>query len=320
MRNPLGQRLSTSLGLGPWLAVAVVASLTSGAAGCVASADGGGGSEGSGSGPTVGGAHSTRDAHENGDGTRGAESVSPILYHGGSVMLGTVGVYLIWYGNWTGWKAPTILPDFVRSFGGSPYYAINTTYTDSKGRHVSNAVALAGETTDAYSQGSSLDMTSVGAVVSANIAAGKLPLDANGVYFVLTSNDVAEGTFCAGYCGYHSYENVSGTWIKYSFVGNPARCPSSCEAQSTGPNGSASADAMASILAHELEETTSDPYVHAWTDASGRENADKCAWTWGATYRAANGATANMRLGARDYLIQQNWVNAGGGYCALHYP
>ncbi|HSR08245.1 MAG TPA: hypothetical protein VLM42_13915, partial [Bryobacteraceae bacterium] len=49
------------------------------------------------------------------------------------------------------------------------------------------------------------------------------------------------------------------------------------------------------------------------------ENADKCAWTFGSEYKATNGSLANMKLGARDYLIQQNWVNAGGGYCALSY-
>ena len=76
---------------------------------------------------------------------------------------------------------------------------------------------------------------------------------------------------------------------------------------------------MASIIAHELEEATTDPDLNAWYDRRGYENADKCAWTFGTTYTAANGAMANMKLGARDYLIQQNWVNAGGGYCALSY-
>jgi hypothetical protein len=28
----------------------------------------------------------------------------------------------------------------------------------------------------------------------------------------------------------------------------------------------------------------------------------------------SNGAQANMKLGARDYLIQRNWVNAAGGF------
>jgi len=32
-----------------------------------------------------------------------------------------------------------------------------------------------------------------------------------------------------------------------------------------------------------------------------------------------NGAYANMLLGGKDYLIQRNWVNAKGGYCATSY-
>jgi hypothetical protein len=51
----------------------------------------------------------------------------------------------------------------------------------------------------------------------------------------------------------------------------------------------------------------------------GRENADKCAWTFGTEYTVSNGSKANLKLGTRDYLIQQNWVNASGGYCAMSY-
>jgi len=55
------------------------------------------------------------------------------------------------------------------------------------------------------------------------------------------------------------------------------------------------------------------------------ENADKCAWKFGTTYTTANGQKANMKLGARDFLIQQNWVNAVKmpgriqGYCDLQH-
>jgi hypothetical protein len=75
---------------------------------------------------------------------------------------------------------------------------------------------------------------------------------------------------------------------------------------------------MASIISHELEEAVSDPDLNAWYDRRGAENADKCAWTFGTTY-TVGGAKANMRLGQRDFLIQQNWVNAAGGYCAKSF-
>jgi hypothetical protein len=242
-----------------------------------------------------------------------------ISYRGGPVILGTVNVYYIWYGNWSGNTGTTILTDFANNIGGSPYFNINTTYYNSAGTHVSNAVHYAGSTTDSYSQGTSLTDAQIQTVVSSAITSGRLPLDTNAVYFVLTSSDVtASSGFCTQYCGWHTHGTISGSDIKYSFVGNPDRCPSACADQTVGPNGNAGADGMASIVAHELEEATTDPDLNAWYDNRGYENADKCAWTFGTTY-TANGALANVKLGTRDFLIQRNWVNAAGGYCSMSY-
>jgi hypothetical protein len=267
----------------------------------------------------------TRDTFQSADSTdnpvlRGKPGGNGISLHGGPVLLGTVNAYYIWYGNWTGNSAVTILEDFAKSLGGTPHWNINTTYTDSSGAHVSNSLALAGTTTDSYSQGTSLSDAQIQTVVSSAITGGKLPKDTNGIYFVLTSSDVtASSGFCTQYCGWHTHGTISGSDIKYSFVGNPDRCPSACAAQTTGPNGNAGADGMASIIAHEAEEATTDPDLNAWFDTRGYENADKCAWTFGTQYTTANGAKANMKLGTRDFLIQQNWVNANGGFCAVSF-
>jgi hypothetical protein len=247
-------------------------------------------------------------------------SNSTIIYHGGPVILGTTNVYFVWYGNWAGNSATTILSDLAQSIGGSPYFNINTTYFNGAGTHITNSVSFGGSTTDSYSLGPSLSDNGVQGVVTAAVSSGRLPRDTNGVYFVLTSADVNETSgFCTQYCGWHTHANISGSDLKYAFVGNPDRCPSACEQQTVGPNDNAGADGMASILSHELEESVTDPDLNAWYDRRGEENADKCAWTFGATYAVSNGAQANMRLGTRDFLIQQNWVNASGGFCALSY-
>jgi len=63
--------------------------------------------------------------------------------------------------------------------------------------------------------------------------------------------------------------------------------------------------------------------MDAWVNISGTtytENADLCAWTFGPVGTSANGAKTNIHLGARDYLIQQNWLNAIGGFCGMSYP
>ena len=250
----------------------------------------------------------------------GGASSTPISFHGGPVLVNGVNVYYIWYGNWSSNTATTILPKLAMNIGGSPYFNINTTYYDGSGKHVPNLVTLMGQATDTGSHGTALSDAAIQAVVSAAISSGALgPADPNGVYFVLTSADVnATSGFCTQYCGWHTHGTISGTDIKYAFIGNPDRCPSACSAQTTSPNGNLGADAMASIIAHELEEATTDPDLNAWYDRRGYENADKCAWTFGAT-KVTNGAHWNMTLGGLNFLIQQNWVNASGGYCALSY-
>lgn len=78
------------------------------------------------------------------------------------------------------------------------------------------------------------------------------------------------------YCGWHTYNYVGNTPIKYSFVGNAlTRCPSGCMKQVTGPHGSDGADGMVSVIAHELAEAVSDPLINGWFRSSdGKENAD----------------------------------------------
>ncbi len=87
--------------------------------------------------------------------------------------------------------------------------------------------------------------------------------------------------------------------------------------QTNSPNNNPGADAMASTIAHELDEVVTDPNLDAWYDSGGNEVADKCAWTFGSPYKVSNGSMANMKLGGNDYCIQENWVNAAGGSCGL---
>jgi hypothetical protein len=244
-----------------------------------------------------------------------------ISNHGGPIMTGTKTAYYIWYGNWAGNTATTILTDFANSIGGSPYFNINTTYTNSSGGKVDNSVVYGGATTVAYPYGTALTDANIQSIVADAINTGALPKNTNAVYFVLTSQDVnATSGFCTQYCGWHTHGTIGGSDIKYSFVGNAARCPSGCAAQSaSSPNNNIGADGMASIIAHELEEAATDPDLNAWYDTRGAENADKCAWTFGTQSTASNGSKYNVTLGSRQYLIQQNWVNAAGGYCAMSY-
>jgi hypothetical protein len=252
--------------------------------------------------------------------TAGAKTSNGISYHGGPVLTAGVNAYVIWYGSWSGNSATTILPTLLSGLNQSPYYNVNTTYHNGANVRVPNSVTLAGQTTDAYSQGrTNLSDGAINTIVASALSSGRLPRDANGLYFVLTSVDVSKSGFLTSYCGWHTHATIGGADIKYSFVGDPGTNGACSMQTSVSPNGNVGADAMASVIAHELEETATDPDLNAWYDQRGYENADKCAWTFGTTYSVANGSKANMRLGGLDFLIQRNWVNASGGYCALSY-
>src|SRR6476646_4463651 len=135
--------------------------------------------------------------HANPNGAVGKTTTNGINYHGGPVMLGATNAYYIWYGNWSGNSATSILTDLANNIGGSPYYNINTTYYDGSNTHVSNSVSYGGATNDSYSQGTALSDAAIQSVVSSAISSGRLPKDTNGIYFVLTSSDV---TASSGFC------------------------------------------------------------------------------------------------------------------------
>jgi len=256
----------------------------------------------------------------------GAGANNGILYHGGAVMPGTVNLYFIWYGNFSSGPAASDTNETVRlltslfsvgGLGGTPWSRINSTYYDAS-HPVSGNFALAASASDNYSHGKQLSDSGVAAVVAAAINQRLLPKDANGVYFVLSSSDVAETSgFCSKYCGWHSHMGLSGADIKIAFIGNPDRCPTSCEEQLISPNSDSGADSMASVMAHETQEAISDPDLNAWYDLSGNENADKCAWKWGPVTGIPGNGAWNMTAAGRNWLIQMNWENSRGGGCDL---
>ena len=253
----------------------------------------------------------------------GAASTSNLTYHGGPVMVAPTNLYYIWYGSQWDTASKNVLTNLGKYIGGSPYYNINTTYYNGSNVHVQNSVTLAGTTTDSGTLGTRLTDANIASIVSSAITSGRLPADANGVYVVLTDKaTTATSGFCTQYCGWHDHTTISGKDIKYAFVGNAeTQCASACGATSPSPNGTPGADGAASVLAHELEEAVTDPNLNAWySSADGMENADKCAWTWGTTSLASNGAKYNQTFGTMKYLIQQNWLIASTQKCVQKYP
>ena len=122
--------------------------------------------------------------------------------------------------------------------------------------------------------------------------------------------------FGTAFCGWHNHGTILGSDIKYSFVGNPDRCPRGCEAQTVSPNGDSGADGMAYIMDHETEETISDLDLNVWWNSNtGAENADQCAWKFGPLHGTLGAGAFIETFGSHNWLIQMNWENARKGGC-----
>jgi len=245
-----------------------------------------------------------------------------INYHGGPIMPNTVNVYLIFYGKWQNGAhqsdskaSKKLIKTFVTGISGSPFEMINSTYGDNS-NDVTGLVNLAASVSMAYPFTNNLGSNGARSAVTKAITSGKVPADSNAVYFLLTSSDVSEGGFCSSYCGYHSHSSIAGQDIKWSFIGNPDRCQSACEAQTKSPNNNSGADGLVNILSHELEEAISDPDLNAWFMSNGNENADACAWRFGTLLGGSIGNGGyNEQFGGKNWLLQMNWENARGGGC-----
>lgn len=277
---------------------------------------------------------------------RPGTSNTGIYYHGGPVLQSRTNVVAIYWSSATiyanGPKPGTsggqcsdhsLVGTFLSGVGGSPYFNINSTYTDGSGNHIANAVNYTGcwaNETNAPSGSASVSDAQMQSMILSGFSNGAIAYDPNTLYAIFTSGSVnLGGGFGTQYCAYHFWFtatiNGASRVVKYAAMPYDYAFPSACSMFAGNgavlpPNGDPGADAEVNTLAHETEETTTDPEGTAWFDHRGFENADKCAWTFGTTYTTSNGGTANMSLGGKNFLVQQNWVNAGSGGCALRFP
>ena len=267
--------------------------------------------------------------------TGSTRKATALVDHGGP-LIGNPNIYLVWYGDWNqnnGSKGDTpdgqaLIRQWAHDIGGSAYYQLNSSLSAARTTITGNAYYV-NETTETGTSKSLSDANIQSIIGNAITKSGGLGYDPNGVYFLITSSDVtASSGFCTQYCGWHTHGNISGAGnVRYSFIGNAARCYSACAAQSTkSPNGLPGIDAAISVLSHELEEANTDPDLNAWFARTGYENADECAWTFGhaqftvpSTDPLINGSWANMTMNGHNYLIQRNILKKGTSfYCMVN--
>jgi hypothetical protein len=253
-----------------------------------------------------------------------------MTYYGGPIMFGTSNsLYIIYYGNWDT-ADQTIINTYAQNIGATGLYNANTTFYDNAtpNNFISQVMNFNRKTNtyhDNYSLGKNLTDANIQTIVANAISGGFLPNDTNGIYFVLTYKDVFETAFgvgfCTAFCGYHTYSTtiVSGENIKYSFVGDAAKCPSGCDGNvavygdHTSPNTSIGADGSVSIMFHEMSESVTDPLVtstaySAWGAGSCGENGDCCNFVFGPTSVGTNSNGNyhyNQTFAGRNWLLQE---------------
>jgi hypothetical protein len=271
------------------------------------------------------------DAPPPGKGGGGKNANTGILYHGGPVLYQTNVVAVYWAGApiYSGGPTPgtsgpasadgSLIGYFLSNLGGSPYYNINTTYFDGTGTHVQNVVTYTGfwaANTNVPASGSTVSDAEIQAQLISGFTSGALTFDQNTLYEVFSGPGVnLGGGFGTRYCAYHGRFTWNGNDVKYSAMPHDGDFPSGCAALVGSPNNDFAADAEVNTLAHETEETTTDPDLNAWFDTSGQEDAERCNFKFGPTQTAPNGAKFNETFGGFNWMIQMQWENSRGGGC-----
>ena len=161
---------------------------------------------------------------------------------------------------------------------------------------------------------------------------GNPALNRNAQYVVVSPHGTTPDGFNTpkgGFCAWHDWNGDP------SLVGGPIPSPvgdiaftnlpyvtdagGSCGAGfvNTGPAGAL--DGVTIVEGHEYAETITDQNpAGGWTDATGEENADKCAWL-----KTGPGASANVLFTTGSFAMQSTWANdtnGGAGGCLMSHP
>ncbi len=109
-----------------------------------------------------------------------------------------------------------------------------------------------------------------------------------------------------GYCAWHTFERSSYGTLAYTlmpYLTDNKYCGTNWFGENT-PRGRL--DGYGIIGGHEYAETITDQTPSgAWTDATGQENGDKCAWI----PKGSNGGLFDLQLSTGSFPVQTTWSN-----------
>ena len=141
-------------------------------------------------------------------------------------------------------------------------------------------------------------------------------LNASTQYVIATATGNNSSGFGRQYCAYHSSTSSTVGNVAYTNLPYITDAGASCGANFNGLGPDAG---ITIVGGHEMGETITDQFPSSgWTDSSGSENGDKCAWI-----SSGQGASADIVLSTGTFPVQSLWSNAfnsDAGGCVLSYP
>jgi hypothetical protein len=118
----------------------------------------------------------------------------------------------------------------------------------------------------------------------------------------------------SNFCAWHDYNGdvgVASTYGDIAFTNLPylPDVGASCGADFVNPTTGA-LDGLSIVEGHEYAETITDQNpAGGWTDSTGAETGDKCAWITPGTA----GGSFNLTTGTGKFAVQTTWANDGAG-------
>lgn len=246
----------------------------------------------------------------------------PLLYHGGPVTRVPHVILVFWGFHPTG--VPLVdhnvadpsgeelyLERFFGGVGGSHWAGVQDQYTDTTGAITNPAVQFSYPTDVVYMDPPAngwpavlpdalLDSTAVGA---SDAYWGVHGYNANDQFMIATPHGSNTAEFGVVYCAYHTtVAGTGGHTVPYTNLPYMTDMPFTCGSNAAGGGN---LDGVSIVAGHEFEESVTDPYLNAWYDASGQENADKCAWL-----SSGPGRVQLITFSTGTFAVQGNWSNA----------
>jgi Putative Ig domain len=153
--------------------------------------------------------------------------------------------------------------------------------------------------------------------------------NANNEYFIVSPTgtqpdgfNTPSGNFCAwhDYTGDSSIGTVNQPNGMLAFTNMPyvTDAGASCGENFVNAGSAGTLDGVTIVGGHEYTETITDQFpAGGWTDSSGSEIGDKCAWI-----SSGQGAAQNVTLATGSFAIQSMWANdfnGGSGGCEVSH-